>query len=142
MNNTAKIIIAVLIGLVVGAGGAMAFSNGNAKPTVVSTSSPTATSSMSMQDEMASMNAGLQGKTGDAFDQEFLSEMTVHHQGAVEMAQLALQNAKHPEIKQLAQGIITAQDNEIAEMQSWQKNWYGAATSTTDNSMPGMQMTK
>jgi uncharacterized protein (DUF305 family) len=142
MNNTTKIIIAVVIGLVIGVGGAMAYTSGSAKPTAVATNTQTTTSSMSMQDEMASMNAGLQGKTGNAFDQEFLSEMTVHHQGAVEMAQLALQNAKHPEIKQLAQGIISAQDKEITEMQAWQKAWYGAAASTTNNSMPEMQMTK
>lgn len=80
---------------------------------------------MNMQGEMDSMMAGLQGKTGDAFDQEFLSEMIVHHQGAVQMAQAALQSAKHQEIKDLAQNIITAQNKEIAEMQAWQKTWYG-----------------
>jgi uncharacterized protein (DUF305 family) len=80
--------------------------------------------SMSMSEMMDSMNAELKGKTGDAFDQAFLSEMIVHHQGAVGMAEAALTNAKHPEIKQLAQEIITAQNKEIAEMQQWQKNWY------------------
>jgi uncharacterized protein (DUF305 family) len=77
-----------------------------------------------MTSMMANMNAGLQGKTGDTFDQEFLSEMIVHHQGAIDMAKLALTNAKHPEIKNLANGIITAQTNEIAEMKAWQKTWY------------------
>jgi uncharacterized protein (DUF305 family) len=80
--------------------------------------------SMSMADMMTSMNAELKGKTGDAFDQAFLSEMIVHHQGAVEMAQLALTNAKHQEIKDLASAIITAQNKEIAEMKAWQKSWY------------------
>ena len=79
---------------------------------------------MSMSDMMTSMNAELKGKTGDAFDQAFLAEMIVHHQGAVEMAQLALINAKHQEIKDLATGIISAQNKEIAEMKAWQKNWY------------------
>ncbi len=76
---------------------------------------------MDMNDAMGAMNAGLEGKTGDAFDQAFLSEMIVHHQGAVEMAQLALANAKHQEIKDLANAIITAQNNEIMEMKAWQK---------------------
>ncbi len=84
-----------------------------------------ATSTMSMQDTMNSMSAGLQGKAGDAFDQEFLTEMIEHHQGAVAMAQMALQSAKHQEIKDLATNIITAQDKEIAEMQQWLKTWYG-----------------
>jgi uncharacterized protein (DUF305 family) len=79
---------------------------------------------MSMADMMTSMNVALKGKTGDTFDQAFLSEMIVHHQGAVEMAQLALTNAKHREIKDLANGIISAQNKEIAEMEAWQKNWY------------------
>lgn len=80
---------------------------------------------MGMADMMASMNAELEGKTGDAFDQAFLSEMIVHHQGAVEMAQLALTNAKHQEIKDLAKAIISAQNEEIADMKMWQNEWYG-----------------
>lgn len=79
---------------------------------------------MSMADMMTAMNAELKGKTGDTFDQAFLSEMIVHHQGAVEMAQLAITNAKHQEIKNLAKAIIAAQNKEIAEMKAWQKNWY------------------
>jgi uncharacterized protein (DUF305 family) len=79
---------------------------------------------MSMADMMTSMNAALNGKTGNAFDQAFLSEMIIHHQGAVEMAQLALTNAKHQEVKDLAVGIISAQNKEITEMKVWQKNWY------------------
>ncbi len=82
------------------------------------------TESMSMADMMHSMNAELQGKTGDAFDQAFLSEMIIHHQGAVEMAQLALTNAKHQEIKDLAKAIIAAQNKEITDMKGWMKAWY------------------
>jgi uncharacterized protein (DUF305 family) len=80
---------------------------------------------MSMEDSMINMNAGLQGKAGDAFDQAFLAEMIVHHQGAVEMAQSALTNAKHQEIKDLASVIISAQNEEIAQMKAWQVSWYG-----------------
>ena len=79
---------------------------------------------MDMNSMMNGMMAGLQGKTGDAFDKEFLAEMIVHHQGAVEMAQSALQNAKHQEIKDLANGIITAQNKEIGMMKQWQAEWY------------------
>lgn len=79
----------------------------------------------SMQGMMMDMNAALVGRTGDAFDQVFLSEMIIHHQGAVQMAQLALTNAKHKEIKDLATAIIAAQNKEIADMQTWEKVWYG-----------------
>ena len=62
---------------------------------------------------------------GPEFDAAFISEMIVHHQGAVEMAELALTNAQHQEIKDLAKAIITAQNKEISDMQAWQKAWYG-----------------
>ncbi len=79
---------------------------------------------MDMADMMASMNDELRGKTGDEFDKAFISEMIVHHQGAVEMAELALKNAKHQEIKNLANAIISAQNKEIGDMKTWQKAWY------------------
>ncbi len=78
-----------------------------------------------MQGMMADMSASLRGKSGDDFDKVFLGEMIVHHQGAVEMAQLALTSAKHQEIKDLATAIIVAQNKEIADMMSWSKSWYG-----------------
>ncbi len=73
---------------------------------------------------MKGMMMGLEGKTDDEFDKAFLSEMIMHHEGAVEMAQAALANAKHQEIKDLAKNIIAAQDKEIADMQKWQAAWY------------------
>lgn len=89
---------------------------------------------MSMEEMMSAMNAGLEGKTGDDFDKAFISEMVMHHQGAVEMAEMALKNAKHQEIKDLASAIISAQKKEISEMKSWQKEWYEA----DDMMMSGM----
>ena len=80
---------------------------------------------MDMQSMMLSMTAGLQGKTGDEFDKEFLNEMIVHHQGAVVMAQMALQNAKHSEIKKLSEDIISSQEGQINDMSQWLKSWYG-----------------
>jgi uncharacterized protein (DUF305 family) len=82
------------------------------------------TNDSSMPSMMGTMSADLQGKTGDAFDKAFLSEMIVHHQGAIDMATLAQTNAKHQAIKDLAGNIITAQTKEIAEMKAWQKSWY------------------
>ena len=80
---------------------------------------------MNMGNAMNDMMSGVSGKTGDEFDKAFLSGMIVHHQGAVEMAQAALKSAKHQEIKDMAQKIITAQTAEIAQMQGWEKSWYG-----------------
>lgn len=79
---------------------------------------------MNMESMMSGMMAGLQGKTGDAFDKEFLDEMIVHHQGAVEMAKAVLATSKRPELIKLANDIISAQTKEIGMMQEWQKAWF------------------
>lgn len=80
-----------------------------------------------MHEQMAAMNAGLIGKTGDEFDRAFITEMIAHHQGAIAMAQLALANANHAEIKQMADAIISAQSTEISQMTAWYSAWFGNA---------------
>lgn len=79
---------------------------------------------MSMGGAMDNMMVGLVGKRGDDFDRAFLSGMIVHHQGAVEMAEAALADAKHEELKDMAHAIITAQTAEISQMKEWQTSWY------------------
>ena len=72
---------------------------------------------------MDAMTADLRSKTGAEFDKAFIANMIAHHQGAVEMAELAAQNAQHQEIKTLSLNIISAQQQEIADMQRWQADW-------------------
>jgi uncharacterized protein (DUF305 family) len=84
---------------------------------------------------MDQMTSSLKGKTGDDFDKAFISGMIVHHQGAIDMAILAKQNAKHDEIKKLSDDIVVAQTKEINQMKQWQKDW---GYPTDDNSMGGM----
>lgn len=72
---------------------------------------------------MSGMSAMLRGKTGDAFDAAFLRMMIPHHQGAIDMANLALANAKHGEIREMATDIVTAQQREIDSMREWQRAW-------------------
>lgn len=60
---------------------------------------------------------------GEDYDRYFIANMIAHHQGAVDMANLALKNAKHQEIKILSKAIITAQASEIADMKLWQSQW-------------------
>ena len=45
--------------------------------------------------------------------------MIPHHQGAIDMARALLLTMKDPELRNLAQGIITEQQNEIRLMQVW-----------------------
>ena len=58
-------------------------------------------------------------------DQHFIVMMIPHHQGAIAMAELALSRSRRPEIKALAQRIITSQSREITQMRQWYRQWYG-----------------
>ncbi len=91
-------------------------------------------SSMSMDD----MTSDLKNKTGDEFDKAFLAEMIIHHQGAIDMANLVLQKSSKPELRSLANDIIAAQTKEINQMKQWQMQWGYTTSSNMDNSMGGM----
>ncbi len=69
------------------------------------------------------------------FDRRFLDQMIMHHQGAVMSAQMMIADSTRPELRDLAQRIITVQQREIDQMQAWRQAWYGA---TSAGSMPGM----
>lgn len=54
--------------------------------------------------------------TSGDIDTDFAQMMITHHQGAIEMAKLAADNAEHGEIKDLAEEIISAQERELEVM--------------------------
>lgn len=64
------------------------------------------------------------------YDLRFIDGMILHHQGAVVMAEKALEKSARPELKQLSTEIIAAQKQEIAQMQGWRTSWYANAPST------------
>jgi uncharacterized protein (DUF305 family) len=58
-------------------------------------------------------------------DKQFIQQMLPHHESAISMAKLAQQKSNRPEVKTLADNIITSQTAEINKMQSWYRQWYG-----------------
>lgn len=98
-------------------------------------SNPSATDAGAMQgmdhSKMSGMNHRMDlGPANAEFDLRFIDGMTPHHQGAVAMAQEALQKSKRPEIKKLSQAIINAQNKETAEMKQWRTAWYSSMGET------------
>ncbi|WP_408646990.1 CopM family metallochaperone [Trinickia dabaoshanensis] len=67
------------------------------------------------------MMQSMQGEayTGNA-DEDFVSRMIPHHQGAVDMAEVEAKYGKDPQLKRLAAQIIKSQRREIDFMKSWQ----------------------
>ncbi len=79
---------------------------------------------------MNMMNGGMMSaditnlQTATPFDKAFLQDMIPHHQSAIDAAKLEQEKGQHPELKQLAGTIITDQQKEIDQMQTWLKTWY------------------
>lgn len=125
-TNT-KIVISAIVGIILGAGGVMAFSQNN-EVAMPSASNNAPTSHGMQQDSMVS---SLEGKKGESFDREFIIQMIAHHQGAIQMAEMALKTSKRPEILELSREIITAQEMEIQKMQEWHQVWFGSSVPAT-----------
>lgn len=122
-------IISIVLSLIVGGGIGYGISRSKVIETPVHAApnpNPVAVSGThTMDSSMANMLSALEAQGGDARDINFLEAMIVHHQGAIEMAQVISQSTKRPALEQMAQDIITAQTSEIATMQNWLKEWFG-----------------
>lgn len=70
-------------------------------------------SGMMSEDQMSE----LASKNGAEFDTLWLTMMIDHHNGAIEMAQIELDNGRNADTKNMARTIIGAQQAEIATMQ-------------------------
>ena len=119
--------------------------------TAPSTTSAGAATGTMMSDPMMSsggsamMSTPAAGASSEhnAADLTFAQMMIVHHQGAIEMADLAIDRAANTQVKDLATRIQAAQGPEIEQMQAWLTAWGAAipgssAASTTDDGMGGM----
>ena len=85
-------------------------------------SSDKSSPSMAMKQSMSGMMKGMQEMpmSGDT-DRDFAAMMKIHHQGAIDMAQAELASGKDPQLRKMAQSIISAQKKEIKEFDDWMK---------------------
>lgn len=68
-------------------------------------------------------------------DRHFIEQMIPHHEGAIAMAELALERSTRQEVRGLAEDIIEAQTQEIANMTAWYKMWYGSTPTSRSTGM-------
>ena len=73
------------------------------------------------------MASGMLMENGRYSDERFIDAMVPHHQGAVEMAEVALANAEHEEIEQLAENIVSTQKAEIKELKKIKQEQFGTS---------------
>lgn len=77
--------------------------------------------------QMMGMQGGSQQRVrgSNMMDAHFIEQMIPHHEDAITMARLAQTRSARPEVKQLAENIITSQSKEIDQMKRWYQEWFG-----------------
>lgn len=73
--------------------------------------------------------------TESSIEQHFLEQMIPHHQGAIDMANIAMQKSETDEVRQLSEAILATQQAEIDQMTGWLKDWYGVDYANTQDAM-------
>lgn len=64
------------------------------------------------------------GDRAGGVDAMFIEQMVPHHEDAIAMAEVALENFEHPEIRDLAEDIIEEQGSENEQMRRWYGEWF------------------
>jgi uncharacterized protein (DUF305 family) len=76
--------------------------------------------SMDMRKSMDGMHEKMGAmQMSDNVDHDFAMMMRVHHQGALDMAQVELDKGKDPVMRGMAKKIIASQKKEIAQFDRW-----------------------
>jgi uncharacterized protein (DUF305 family) len=78
-------------------------------------------------------------ENGKYSDRAFIDAMVPHHQGAIAMAEVALKNAEHEEIKELSRNIVSTQQSEIEELKSIKKEEFGTSNVPMEMSQEQMR---
>jgi len=131
---------------VLGAAFALALTLGLTACGSSSTGAATSTSSSSTTTNTTTSGSAAADSTDhNAVDVMFATMMIPHHEGAIEMSELALAQASTQPVKDLATRIKAAQGPEIEQMQGWLVAWNAAmpmtsATTAPDSGMGGHDM--
>ncbi len=121
--NTKALMVAAFVALAGATGYALMQTAGSADMPGMDHSAMTmakaSDSTKAYETAMAAMMKGMMMTMTGKPDLDFVQGMMPHHQGAIDMAKVVLQFGKDPEIKKLAEGVIKAQEGEIAFMKDW-----------------------
>lgn len=98
---------------------------------------------MNANHDMSAMHHGEMESSPNAasqpYDLQFIDTMTHHHQGAIDMAKMALTKSQNAELKKFAQKIIDDQNKEISQMKDWRDKWYSGKPPAKNMEMAGMK---
>ncbi len=72
---------------------------------------------MEANEKMMSAMQGMQ--PSGSTDKDFATMMIDNHQGAIDMAKVELEHGEDPQLKAMAEKIMDAQEQEIAEFEAW-----------------------
>jgi uncharacterized protein (DUF305 family) len=78
-------------------------------------------------------------ENGKYSDRAFIDAMVPHHQGAIAMAEVALKNAEHEEIKEFSRNIVSTQQSEIEELKSIKQEEFGTSNLPMEMSQEQMR---
>lgn len=88
----------------------------------------------SAEEQMNIMSAEWQVQTfcaSDNYDLAFIEQTIPHHQMAIDSSEIAVEQAVHPELVEIAEEVITAQQAEIEELEAIRADLTGEATPAT-----------
>jgi uncharacterized protein (DUF305 family) len=114
-NTLSRLVILVPISIAILTASAQDFHSLNSKQTADPSWSELVASMNQMHAAMHSVEPA-----GNS-DADFVRLMLPHHQGAIDMAKTELLRGKDPQMRRLAQEIITDQQSKIQLMQLWSK---------------------